>query len=85
MLTDKDLEKISEVFRQIVRSEIEELIEKTIQSKKDEYLSVDETARLVGCSKKTLYSKSCQIPHFKQGKYLKFSRTDVLRYLGVIK
>jgi hypothetical protein len=85
MLTNEDLEAITEAFRNVIKNEMHDMIDDALQEKRNTFLSAAETAKLIGCSVKTLYSKSCKIPHTKVGKYLQFSRDDVLRYLGILK
>ena len=43
------------------------------------FMSIDEVAALLGLAKGTIFQKffKAEIPHFKQGRKLRFSRTDI--------
>ena len=45
-----------------------------------EFLTIDELARVLKCSKSTIYQRTCrnEIPHYKNGRLLLFRLRDVL-------
>jgi excisionase family DNA binding protein len=48
-----------------------------------EYLSVNEAAILLGCTKSNIYTKICRgkLPYIKYGKHVKLEKTELLKYM----
>lgn len=76
-ITKGDLEAFANVLLQQVQSHRENL------GSVKEILNIEEAAVLTGLAKQTLYSFTSQrtIPHFKRGKGIKFSRTELEKWM----
>ena len=73
---DEDLVKIAKVFYELAKKEAEE-------NNQEDILNAKEAAKLLDLSPATIYGKTHrnEIPFFKQGKKLLFSRAALIEWL----
>lgn len=74
-------EEIKQLARELAKHILPEL--KKMLSDGNELLTVEETCRYLKCQRTWLYDKVRQkkIPYIKAGKYLRFRKTDLDRWL----
>ena len=73
---DEDLVKMAKVFYELAKKDAEE-------SNQEDILNAKEAAKLLDLSPATIYGKTHrnEIPFFKQGKKLLFSRAELIKWL----
>jgi excisionase family DNA binding protein len=73
---DEDLVKIAKVFYELAKKDAEE-------NNQEDILNAKQAAKLLDLSPATIYGKTHrnEIPFFKQGKKLLFSRSSLLEWL----
>lgn len=76
LITSEDLKKLASELYQLSKKEAEE-------NNQEDILNAKQAAKLLDLSPATIYGKTHrnEIPFFKQGKKLLFSRADLLEWL----
>jgi len=77
------IQRIQEQLDRIERK-LEAISSPEVQKEQDEFIGVEEAARLLGVVKATMYNKvsARQIPAYKYGRKLRFRRSEVLELLN---
>ena len=83
IFTQLSIPKLRALFRQELESYFEVHPVSKINSRSDDIMTVDKTAKFLGLSVATIYSKVSQreLPVMKRGKRLYFSREELKGYL----
>lgn len=78
-----DEEALNARFRQIAQEEYIKLLGGEAQQKEEDIVDIHEAARLTGRAEQTIYGLVCrrQIPHSKDGKFLKFSKKKLREWM----
>lgn len=82
------IQKINiEEFKSLIASIVEETLEKKLFSTttpEKEILNVEEAADFLGIAKSSVYRKvsNREVPHFKKGSKLYFSKPDLIEWIG---
>ena len=80
------LSELEPIFKRWIKEAQEELQPKTFNYQKEtkQFLTVEEAANFLTLAVPTIYSKvhKNELPHFKRGKRLYFTTTDLIAYLN---
>jgi len=79
MLSEEGIKVLAEQITENIRSSFKN----KFSSDEDEFLSIDETAKLINLKKSTIYGlvHKNDIPHFKNGKKLRFQKREILDWI----
>lgn len=65
----------------LIAKDLSDNLEKVTERAIDRTLSVGEASKILGLSKKTIYNRIEEIPHYKTGKQLRFSEMELHRWM----
>jgi excisionase family DNA binding protein len=78
-----DEEALNAKFRQIAQEEYTKLASEESRQEEEDIADIHEAAKLTGRAEQTIYGLVCrrQIPHSKDGKFLKFSKKKLREWM----
>ena len=80
-MTRTEARMVAEELFKLVRPLVVEHLNSITAEVIDETFSIKEAAKYLGCKEKTIYNKNKEIPHFKIGRSLRFSRLALDEYI----
>lgn len=80
-MTRTEARMIAEELFKLVRPLVVEQLKVVTSEVIDETFGIKEAAKYLGCKEKTIYNKIKEIPHFKIGRTLRFSRLALDEYI----
>lgn len=80
-MTRNEARMIAEELHKLIQKDIIERIDRITSEALDKTLSVSQAAEYLGCKPQTIYNNISDIPHFKVGRFLRFSERSLAEYL----
>lgn len=80
-MTRTDARMIAEELFKMIKPLVVEQLANITSEVIDETFDVSQAAKYLGCKQKTIYNKIKEIPHFKVGRALRFSRLALDEYI----
>lgn len=73
---------VAEELAKLIKPEIRKMVIDMTVSETEGFISATEAAEYIGMSKQTLYNKISEIPHVKFGKFLRFQKSELKKYIN---
>lgn len=80
-MTRTEARILAEELYKLMRKDVKRIVEETVIECSDEWVGVGEAANILGCSVGTLYNNISKIPHTKNGRLLRFKKSELIKYL----
>lgn len=73
---------VAEELAKLMRNEIRKMTIDLVVADTEGYMTLGEAAEFMGLSKHTVYKKIDEIPHVKFGKFLRFQKSELKKYIN---
>lgn len=80
-MTRTEARILAEELYKLMRKDVKRIVEETVIECSDEWVGVGEAANILGCSVGTLYNNISNISHTKNGRLLRFKKSELIKYL----
>lgn len=81
-MTQAEAKMVAKELYRLMKADIIREVREVAEQECDDYLSAPDAARLIGWKLQTLYNRKDEVPHFKTGKHLRFSKRALMRYIS---
>lgn len=80
-MTRAEARIVATELHRLIRADIIEHLNKAVSESLDRVLNVAQAAEYLGCKPKTIYNNISQIPHYHDGRHLRFSEKGLKEYM----
>lgn len=66
---------------QLMRKDVRDIVMKMVEDETGEWIGVEEASKILGCSTGTIYNNISNIPHTKNGRLIRFKKSELIKYM----